>query len=563
MTLRRHLPDLWAAALAVLLLGPALGAGYVLSYDMVWVPDLALRPDFLGFGSGVPRAVPSDAVVSVLDEVVPGMLLQKVVLVGALVGAAAGLSRLVPDGPGATFARLVAVTLTIWNPYVIERLLIGHWPVLLGYAVLPWVIRQAQRWRRSGTLPPTLLVLLPLGSLSVSAGLATAAALLAFAAARDLRRWLLLGAIVLCANLPWLAAGVLHAGDALTTRTAVELFALRGEGSLPAPLAVLMLGGIWNAEVVITSLAGVQAWILVLALVGLAAVGARPWWRHQDRRDAVAYVACWSAATAVPLLTWLAPGLLTLLVEHVPGSGVVRDGSRTLALAAPTTVLVVTAGARALWGRLAATAASVRLPVALLLTVFPLALLPDAAWGVSGRLDATAYPDEYAEVRDVVAADQERHGGDVLLTPFSSYRAPAWLDGRKVLDPTGRYLTPDYVASDTLIVSGRVIAGEDPRGRLVASALRLPTPADRAERLAELGIRYVVAERGTPGERPEVAGTVIHDGPVFRVTTLSGTVEDDLAPGWLVALAAAWAAFVGSLLAGGILGVRRARRTRE
>src|SRR3546814_16106233 len=66
--------------LGSLLLGPALGRGYVLSYDMVWVPDLALRTDFLGVDSALPRAVPSDAVVSVLDELVPGMLLQKLVL---------------------------------------------------------------------------------------------------------------------------------------------------------------------------------------------------------------------------------------------------------------------------------------------------------------------------------------------------------------------------------------------------------------------------------------------------------------------------------------------------
>ena len=39
----------WAVLLAVLLLGPALGPGYVLSYDMVWVPDLALA-------AGLPRA---------------------------------------------------------------------------------------------------------------------------------------------------------------------------------------------------------------------------------------------------------------------------------------------------------------------------------------------------------------------------------------------------------------------------------------------------------------------------------------------------------------------------
>ena len=84
------MPRVGGRSSAVLLLGPALGRGYVLSYDMVWVPDLALRPDVLGVGSGLPRAVPSDAVVAVLDEVVPGMLLQKLVLLGALVGAGSG-----------------------------------------------------------------------------------------------------------------------------------------------------------------------------------------------------------------------------------------------------------------------------------------------------------------------------------------------------------------------------------------------------------------------------------------------------------------------------------------
>ena len=85
----RWVPAVWSLALALLLLGPALAPGYVLTYDMVWVPDLALRSDFLGLGSGLPRAVPSDAVVAILDEVVPGMLLQKLVLVGSLVAAGA------------------------------------------------------------------------------------------------------------------------------------------------------------------------------------------------------------------------------------------------------------------------------------------------------------------------------------------------------------------------------------------------------------------------------------------------------------------------------------------
>ena len=40
------------------------------------------------------------------------------------------------------------------------------------------------------------------------------------------------------------------------------------------------------------------------------------------------------------------------------------------------------------------------------------------------------------------------------MLPFTSYRAPAWNGGRKVLDPLGRYLAPDYLADDELGVSG-------------------------------------------------------------------------------------------------------------
>ena len=34
-------------------------------------------------------------------------------------------------------AQLAATTLYVWNPYVAERLGIGHWPLLLAYGYLP------------------------------------------------------------------------------------------------------------------------------------------------------------------------------------------------------------------------------------------------------------------------------------------------------------------------------------------------------------------------------------------------------------------------------------------
>ncbi|MDQ2669550.1 MAG: hypothetical protein M3Y31_02875, partial [Gemmatimonadota bacterium] len=135
-TVRRAAPVVWAVVLSVLLLGPVLGPGYLLTYDMVWVPDLALRSDFLGAGTALPRAVPSDAVVALLDVVVPGMLLQKLVLLGALVLGGLGAASLAGRS---TLARLVAVSVFVWSPYAVERLWIGHWPLLLCWAALPWL----------------------------------------------------------------------------------------------------------------------------------------------------------------------------------------------------------------------------------------------------------------------------------------------------------------------------------------------------------------------------------------------------------------------------------------
>src|SRR3546814_19797810 len=61
MRVDRALPWIWALVLGSLLLGPALGRGYVLSYDTGWVPALALRTDFPGLLCALPTAAPTHA----------------------------------------------------------------------------------------------------------------------------------------------------------------------------------------------------------------------------------------------------------------------------------------------------------------------------------------------------------------------------------------------------------------------------------------------------------------------------------------------------------------------
>ncbi|WP_051276935.1 hypothetical protein [Marmoricola sp. URHB0036] len=553
---RRYVPYVWSVALALLMLGPALGRGYVLSYDMVWVPDLSLRSSFLGLGSGLPRAVPSDAVVAVLDEIVPGMLLQKIVLLGVLVVAGAGVVRLTERSLA---AQLVAVTAYVWNPFVAERLVIGHWPVLVGYAVLPWVIDAAQTWRTSGQLPLRLWWLVPVGSLSASAGLATAVALLAFALVRGAGRARMLVALVLAGNAPWIVSGLLHAGDTVTSAVGAGTFALHGEGSVPAPLAALSLGGIWNSEVVPASRTGVLGWVSLLFVVGIVAVGWRRWRRDVGARDVSGFVWCWAVGWGFAVLTWLAPTPLGWLVAHVPGFGLLRDGSRLLSLSAVGLAVVAGYGASTLVRRLPVAA---RPGTLLALVLVPLALLPDAALGIAGRLQPVAYPDDLLAARGVVASAHDRGApGDVLLLPMSSYRQPSWNHGNKVLDPVGRLLPLDYVASDDLFVDGVRIAGEDKRARAAAAVLRAPTPGQRASGLSGLGVGFVVTERDA-GRSPLVAGHALLDRPGVLVQQLRDVHEQTTPTPWIVAMAGAWTVFVAAPLAAVVVALRRRVRRR-
>lgn len=534
-TSRRAVLHIWPWILALLVLGPTLRPGYLLTYDMVFVPQLVLRSDFLGLGSGLPRAVPSDAFVAVLDNVVPGALLQRLVLLGALVLAGAGVRRLVATRPVA--AQLAAMSWYVWNPFVAERLLLGHWTVLLAYAALPWVADAATRVRRGEPRLLALLLWLVLAATSASGGLTAAVVALAFGVGGlrregGARRTTGVLLAVLVANAPWLAAGALHATIATSPRSSATVFGASAEGGLPAPLAVLDLGGVWNTEVVPASRLGVSAWVSLVLVLAVCATGARRWWRTTDRRVATGFLVTAAVGLAVALAGVLAPVGAGFLFHAIPGAGLLRDGTRYLGLLALLEAVLFGAGAQVVGeaSRDRVVAATVTVGLALA----PVAVLPDLAWGALGRLRPVAYPAAYAEVRAALERAAPRPG-DLLVLPFTSYRAPAWNAGHKVLDPLGRYMPRNYVASDQLSVSGHLLPGEDPRGRAVLHALARRTAAERAAGLRALGIGLVLVDRSAAGASsarldPPVRGRRLATAGPLRLSALRGPVRREHVP---------------------------------
>lgn len=557
-TWRRSLVLQWSALLAVLVGLPWFRPGYVLSYDMVWVPRLDLdRPDLWGLGTAVPRAVPSDAVVAVLGAAVDPQLVQRVVLLGALVLAGVAGAHLVPHV--GTAGRLAASTLGIVNPYVLERLAIGQWPMLLGYAALLGLVAELRR-----DDPRLRLVVLAL----VGTALTPAGGLMGLVAAVLVgTRFGVVRLVVLAglANAPWVAATLLRGTAVDADPAGVEAFALRAEGALGHVGTALSLGGIWNTDVVpegrgtgISLVLTVVVW--AVAVVGLAALARR------DRGRLAAYALLGAVGLVVALAGWAAPDLVEGLVADVGAAGVLRDGARYLALVAPLLVAAFGAGTDDLRGRLARH--GVGAVPAVVGVLLPLAALPSLVDGVGGRLAPVDYPASWREARSVVASSDVP--GDLLVLPFTAYRAPAWNDGRPVLDPAGRYFDRTTVADDRLLVDGRVVAGEDPRA---AAVRRVLAGDDVEEGLARLGIGLVVLDTTAPDA--DAADAAVRDlevvgGTELRVLAVDGARPARVDPGDRTVMVVVWSAWAlttglavvatGRSALGRVTSVVRARR---
>jgi len=481
MTSRAVLP-LACALLALLALAPLLRPGFVLVYDMVFTPEQPLNAGAFGLGSALPRAVPVDAVVALATRVLPGDVVQKIALFGAVFGAAWGAARLVPTE--STGVRLVAATAYAWNPYVAERLFIGHWTLLLGYAALPWVAHAGLRVRRGEPRAWARLVLASLPALlSAPGGLLALAVALAVVGRR---KALPLTGLAVVLNAPWWVPSVLHSTSALSDPAAVLAFSARAENWGGPVLSVLGLGGIWNAEVVPASRSNPVLPLLVLVAVAAALCGLRT---LADR---------WGAGPARGLALLGAVGVLTAVLgtlpggadllgwagAHVPGAGLLRDGQKWVAWwALPFALgfaLAVEVGAARLRRPGAAIVAAALLPIA---------LLPDLLWGGLGRLTPVQYPAEWSAVRQVLADDD--HPGDVAVLPLSTFRRFGWNDHRTQLDPAPRFLPRTAIVEDSLPVNGVRVAGEDPRAAALRTAL-----ADGTD-LASIGVGWVLVEGGT------------------------------------------------------------------
>lgn len=482
------LPACYSVGLSLIVLGPLVRPGYVLQRDAVSTPRSYLTDAALGLGEAAPRAVPQDGLVAALSHVVDGGVLVTALLVVGLWAAGWGAAMLARELLGVfTAPQLVASTAAVWNPYVAERLLQGHWSLLVGYGALPWTVLAAHRLRSNDHNGQrvrwwaALAGCLAAGGLTPTGGLVTGGAALLVIG----RRRLLPAAALWCAaSAPWLVAAALSGhGTEAADPAGAAAFAARAEPFLGTLGSLAGLGGIWNAAAVPVSRTTPIALVATALLLTLVATGVAEVARGPRGTAPGTSPPTLSALRAAPVTRRVLLGLSVFAVAlpalgatawglrvgesataWVPGAGLLRDTQKYVALAVPAYTLCVAAGCRAVgsafaravspasWhaGNAAVAPGSrpAKAAAALLFVVALVAPLLDLAWGVAGTLRPVQYPPGWQHVAGLLTGD-----GDVAVLPGGMFRIFAFRGATPVLDPAPRLLPRTVLQTGELRVT--------------------------------------------------------------------------------------------------------------
>jgi hypothetical protein len=513
---------------------------------MVFVPREPFAAALPGLAP--PRAIPSDLVVATASRILPADVVQKLILLTIFVLACAGAAALLDREP--LLPRLAAGVFYAWNPYVGERLIIGQWALLLGYAGLPWVLRAVlapglDSRRGVARLGLTLLPAVAGGfaALAVTALVAIPAALLS----RSPRRAGVVLTALAVGSLPWLIPSLLH--PVYVDPASVAAFASRADTPFGTLGSLLMLGGNWNAQTVPKAYGGpwsalwLAAVLVALTAYLLAAYSPTAGSSRSHRWPGLGLAA--AVGLIIAALGVTAPGrdLLRSMIAAWPGFAVLRDAQQfaaPLALAEATGFGLAVAAAMSSgpfgkkWAErnrpvrsdaagavLAVRADAPGTVLAVLALLAPVLLLPGLAWGAAGRLRPAAYPAAWLAAARSLDADPAR--GSVLLLPWATYRTPPWNHGEVVLDPWTRLISRPLIWNDGTQVGDVALAPDDPRARRLGHAIAAGGPLTGTLRAA--GVRFVLddADGPDPGIAARLPGSaVIIRQPGLTVYQLPG-----------------------------------------
>ena len=468
----------WLVAMAIM--GPLYGRGYVFLIDMVWGPRINLA-EMLRDGFGPMSLL--NALLFSLSLLFSWEILQKIVLTFILFLPGLAMFQLASRYMRRSLA-IASGLLFLLNPSVCERFFVGHWVVLLGYGFFPIMVLllieffEKQTWRRFFLLALAFAVypLLSLhwayiatGFLLVYGGVVVFqkkawAKLFSFAA---LQKFFLLAAIFLLVNIFWLFGFF----DRTKSFSNISLSDFRAFSTLPDPhfgvfFNVLSLYGIWSSNFLLPKDFFSGWWVVTIVVLIFAIVGA---WSQIRKRNLLAWAIAASFGPALLLSVGygnaFTQAITDFLFATLPFFRGLRDTEKISGVLAFAYAFLVPIGISVVssfvekssrFGKIAKQWFSFEA----LAFVVPLFWAGTLLWGGFGQFAPHGYPQGWQEAQNALQTDKQVR--NVLFLPWHMYIRLNFAGNVMAASPAGVFF------------SERMLTGKDTDNRFLLEAEKSP-----------------------------------------------------------------------------------------
>jgi len=511
------------AVLSLLILGPLLTPGYILTLDSPiafnqdpWAHLAGLTSISTSVFGATDNSAPLSLILRFFDLFLPGWLVQKALLLLIFFLAGWGASRLpMLEGLGRYYCGVFYAV----NPFTYIRFFSGQWGLLLGYALIPFVVK-------------TLLDLLDRPDTKKGMRLALWTTLIGLAQLHALALFLGIGLVILAAkvvwgrkvfaykpagmalgvglavfallNLYWIVPSVADAASGETVagnfdRNDLALYQPRADSSFGVAFDVASLHGFWRGSYKYAGDFFWSWWLFFVAALFLTFLGltTKANYRRKEWLPwAVGVLGVGSFILALGMATGVTSSIFWRAWDIVPGFSIFRDSHKFLAglalayaflgglgvqeLKRQITKSLSSTGGKAWAGRGAALA--VVLPIAIAFPIF----------GAAGQLGTTQYPKDWHETRDILGQDE--HDYNVLFLPWHMYSWFDWLpnDDKTLASPSMGFFGRNVISGDN-IEYGTYSQSRNPVSDYVEYLLAKPSEVHNlGELLAPLNVKYVI-----------------------------------------------------------------------
>lgn len=495
------------SGVALLILWPLLGPGYILTLDMVFAPKLAM-----------PEVVTSSymlhAALHLLNLLIPSDVIQKLLLFAILLLSGLGMHRLMrllqPQSISAIAAQSAAYAsglLYMINPFTYSRFMAGQYSVLLGYACLPFFVAALLRFFQEPSLKKSIILAAwttIIGIVSIhTLGLVFVVAFIVLAQSawkhrRDIQllkrfaKWgTVVAAVFFVTSSYWLVPLIQGSGPtavSIATFRASDqsAFATDGDGVIGKLVHVMRLQGFWTEreglyllpqdELRIWGVAVILVWTLVV-------VGGMATWR-QKRELGVLFT------VSIVVAALLATGVgTTWLANYIPFFAGYREPQKFVAIIALGYAVFVGFAVAKLIGMIHTKVG--RVGVAIGFALILIGFTPVMFRGFDGQLVPRQYPPDWHTMNERLNNDDGEY--KVLFLPWHLYMRYQFA-GRVIANPGDRFFDKSLLVSDDPELHGVSPAVADDQKQLVTTRIlpQAPQSSVIGRQLAPLNVKYVL-----------------------------------------------------------------------